>query len=473
MTFFPGSAMPASAAGLTHGDTRLETRALGQYGMQVFNARTYGQMVADGSDETTKFNSLETDAAAAGGIAYFPPGTYGLNNAALKSNVTHVGVRGKSIWQMRPGAQYLASCDSGSASAFVDNMTFESLTMRGLVDVETTFDEHRHALNVSGVRKFTIQFCDLIGWHGDALYFGSSNSTGVERHNQQVQVLYNLFDGLTKNNRNPISFIDIDGALVYGNRAYRFSRSDMPGFVDVEPNPENAAFAVCRNVDVSHNQTFDHNQNVFQLKLPFGMTSVPTGFIVSHNIDDAGASNTNTRLALLAQGDEGRSLIAETSPRHDVKITDNIVRNSGFPVEIDGGINGVGIRRNTFEDMWGGSIFGYWANGVWNTAVEQNDFIRCGFGEGVTHRIENARRTKFRHNNYINCTGTLVQFSAGHDATTTSDFTDWIDQEISGTLTTAISGLSASHTLTAANNKRRAYRENGLSFNTSHFNSTV
>lgn len=443
----------------------------------VYDVKTDFGASGDGTTDDTTNVQAAIDAAntAGGAVVYFPPGTYDVNNLTWKQNVTYLGVKGVSILTIRTGASYLGSCDSGSSTTFVSNMTFDSLTFRGRIDTDTTFDQQRHLLNLNGVRSVTIQNCEFIGWHGDAIYLGSSNSGGVERHNQRVKILYNRFDGLTKNNRNCISIIDGEDILVQGNSARRFSRNDMPGFVDVEPNSASASFAVARKIKVVGNHTEDHNQNFFQLMLPGAMTNNPTDFVIANNTDDAGSSNTNTRFAFLWYTRTGP--IASTAPRQDVLITGNICRNSGYPVEIEGGLNGVTFRNNIFEDIWGASILGYESRLTWNVTWEGNEFIRCGYGEGIVHRVQYNRNTIFKGNIFNDCgttgggSGTLIQFSAGASAAT-SDNTDWIDNVVLGTLTTAISG-SSSHTLTAANNLKRAYRNNGLTVNAAHFATTV
>lgn len=420
--------------------------------------------VGDGTtNDTTAVQNAIDAANASKGTVYFPPGTYDVSNVTWKAGVTYLGVRGASILTIRTGAPYLGSCDSGSSSAFISDMTFRGLNFRGRIDTDTTFDQQRHLLNLNGVEDLIISECEFTGWHGDAIYLGSSNSAGVERHNKRVKIVNNIFDGLTKNNRNCISIIDGDDILIQGNSARRFSRNDMPGFVDVEPNAGNTAFGIVRNIRVIGNHAEDHNQNFFQLNLPTAMTTNPNTFIVTNNTDDAGASNTNTRFAFLAYARSGP--IADSAADQNVLILNNTAKNVYSTLEIEGGVLGVVVRGNTFEDCVGAMLVGYWNNVVRNITIDSNTFLRCGATDGNVIRVNWANTVQIKDNIFHNCVANIMRFSDGESGTT-SDNIDWLSNAITGTGATSLVTKSASHTTTTANNRRRLYRENGLSTTT-------
>lgn len=438
----------------------------------VFNVKdpTYGAVGDDTADDTTAVNAAITAAAVNGGTVFFPPGTYSLNNVTWKAGVRYEGIRGQSILKIRTGAAYLGSCDSGSSSAFISKMTFTGLTFRGRIDTDTTFDQQRHLLNLNGVQSVLIWNCDFIGWHGDAIYLGSSNSGGTERHNRRVTIAFNLFDGLTKNNRNCVSIIDGEDIIVHGNVGLRFSRNDMPGFVDVEPNSLNGAFAICRRITVTNNETSDHNQNFFQMNLPSASyTNEIRDILVANNIDDAGTSNTNTRFTFMAFV----RTATDASSFSNIKFVNNICRNVYCIVEIEGGVNGVDFFGNTFEDCLGAAIIGYWNATTRHIRFENNTFTRCGATDGNVFRLMYCNNISFVNNKWHSCVANLILFGLGESSIGTSTNIDWISNQVTGTGTTSISAKSSTHTLTAASNLRRPYRENGLTISTAHFGTLV
>lgn len=442
-------------------------------GSLMWNVKDYGVTGNGSTDDTAAAQAVIDNASAVGGVVFFPPGTYDLNNVQWKANVRYLGIRGKSILRIRTGAAYLGSCDSGSPTAFISNMHFEGLTFRGRIDTDTTFDQQRHLLNLNGIADCTITNCEFIGWHGDAIYLGSSNSGGTERHNQRVTISRCFFDGLTKNNRNCVSIIDGEMIQIVNNVARRFSRGDMPGFVDVEPNSANSTFAVCRKILVSGNITSDHNQNFFQLNLPSASyTNEVRDILVSNNIDDAdpaAVGNTNTRFAFLLYG---RSVTGASSTQN-ILITENLVRNVYCILEIEGGIVGAELSGNRFEDCAGALIIGYWNATTRHLRIERNNFTRCGVTDGNVIRIEYANNVVIGWNKFHACAANIVAFSLGESSIGSSTMIDYISNQITGTTTTSVSSKHASHTLVASGNLKRGYRENGLTIDPAHFGVTV
>lgn len=424
-------------------------------------------------DSTAAFNAATNDATANGGRVWVPPAEWSVAAGALKAGVTYEGVRGKSVIKIRAGATHLLGCDSGSSTSFVSQMSFIGLTFRGRVDTDTTFDEQRHLFRLAGVQDVGFWNCDFIGWHGDGIYLAGVDFLGSgtsPRHNQRVKVRDCFFDGLTKNNRNCVSIIDGDSILIDGCVGRRFSRSDMPGFVDVEPNGGNGTFAVVKGVEVSNCRTYDHNQNFFQLNLPDATyATAPVDFHIHDNIDDAGATNSNTRFAYLAYA---RTATASSS-RQNIKIHDNACRNAYAVFEIEGGICGMEAHSNTFEDCPGAAILGYWNATTRYLRFHHNTWSNCGSNDGNVVRIEYANNVTFEHETFHNCVGNLIYFGLGESSAGASSDIDYIDNEITGTGTTSISGRHASHAYTPSTNRRRPYRENGLTISATHFATLV
>lgn len=109
-------------------------------------------------------------------------------------------------------------------------ITINDIGFVGWVDVDG-FDEHTHLISLSGVTDVTIERCSFANFRGDAIYFGQGNIGGQEIHNERCTVKDCYFDGVTNNNRNAISFIDIDTSLVDNCTFVRCSRPGQAGFV--------------------------------------------------------------------------------------------------------------------------------------------------------------------------------------------------------------------------------------------------
>jgi Pectate lyase superfamily protein len=448
---------------------------------RTFDVRFYGA-VGDGTTNDTTAVQAALDAAnsAGGGTVYFPFGDYLCHDL---TSYTNVGIRGDGwetiIRQAGTAANnYLISVNPGSGGSSdpttnAKNIVIRDITLRGYVDVDTTFNQQRHLLNLNAVSDVLITNVNFVGWHGDGIYLGSSNSAGVERHNQRVKIVGCNFDGLTKNNRNGISVIDGDDVLIMGCTFRRLARNDMPGCIDIEPNGSNT-FAICRDIKIIGNTASDHNQNFVQIHLPASSFTInPTRFVISGNTDDCGASNTNTGFVML---DQNRTTLDDTSARNEIIIANNVAINHSRPIYSEGGIAGVNITGNTFIAGQNTSLLGY-TNVIRDWRLENNTFYRCSTGDGYVMRVIQADYLSIVHNRFIDCgltagTQGIVVFFANGAASGNSTNVDYLDNSIVGSRMTAISSLGT-HTLSASSNRRRAYRENGLAFNVAHFGTVV
>lgn len=461
-------------AGVTTGAVADYTQAWRKLNRASFDVVADYGATGDGStNDTTSVQAAITAASAAGGgVVWFPEGTYLCGDVTWATNVTLLGTGPTSIIKKTLASSYLFTVNSGSSSVAsnITNLTARGLTFRGTVDTDTTFAEQKHLLNLNGVSDVLIAGCQFVGWHGDAIYLGSGNTGGQERHNQRVKIVNNVFDGLTKNNRNCVSIIDGDDVLIQGNTSRRHTRSDMPGFVDVEPNSGNT-FAVCRDIRVLDNACSDFLGTFFQCHLVDATyTTQPVRILVARN-------QVNAPSAVFAFCDQLRTATL-TSARNDIVLADNqAVCTRPFNI---GGLVGTTIRRNTFTGDQS-ALVGYDTNQqCFNTDVVDNTFADCARSDGTVINLIRGSYLTVARNRFDNCGlangtfGQAFQFGTGTGSTGSSDQIDWIDNIITGTLMTAISAKSASHTITAAaNNLKRAYRHNGLTLNAAHFGTAV
>lgn len=214
-------------------------------------------IIGDGvTDQTSKIQELiEYVSANGGGKIYFPPGTYIVNALAMKSNVELEGTSWKAIIKQKERSFYAITANRGTAGTSnpddnIKNIAIRNLQIVGNIETEG-FAEHEHAVNLNAVTNAVVDNCKIVGWKGDGIYFGSGNQAGLERHNQNVKVTNCVFDGVNNGNRNGVSIIDCDGAIIEKNEFIRCSRADMPGAIDIEPNAY--AFAITRNITIRDN----------------------------------------------------------------------------------------------------------------------------------------------------------------------------------------------------------------------------
>lgn len=208
------------------------------------NVKRFGALGNGVDDDTAAINA----AIGAGSIIYFPAGTYlikGTNSAGLDgvnitgSNKTLYGDHDATIIKQHSSSQYAVSINryNGGTTDVADNV--KNITIRNLKFLATDdFDEHRHLLNVNAVSELLVENCTFEGFRGDGLYIGSGNEPDIERHNERVTVVNCRFDGVNQQNRNGITIIDCDSALVDNCSFRNTTTSAMPGAIDVEPDAD-------------------------------------------------------------------------------------------------------------------------------------------------------------------------------------------------------------------------------------------
>ena len=243
---------PPFTGGVT---TNVETKLA-----QTVSVKDFGA-VGDGvTDDTVAFLAAMTAAPN----VYVPEGTYcvdaGNSSGCLITSGTGYNVYGdgeKSIikrFSYNPSSSCI-NFDSGSSSAFIDDVKFSNLKFLGDVATLGHNETYGHLLRMNGVRRVVIEKCYFEGPRGDAILIGSGpGGPTSERHNYDVVIRDCVFDGVlygATGGRNAISFIDIDRAAIEGNVFRNWSRNDMPGCVCFEPD---YSFGIIKNVTISGNK---------------------------------------------------------------------------------------------------------------------------------------------------------------------------------------------------------------------------
>ncbi len=325
--------------------------ANGKYPLLAFGAPT------DGTSDCTAF--FIKAAGTGGRTITVPAGTFlceGNSNAGiatadtfnLPSNTTIEGIPGATI--IRPfdktarGAFSLEGGDSGSGpdDDLIENVTLRGLTFRGWVNEDGHFEQASN-VNFSGVNGLLIENCRFEAARGDGLTIASGNSgdDGAARHNYNVTIRGCVFDGEVNGvdgGRNAISVIDVDDLLIEDCTFKTWSRSDMPGSIDLEPD---TASQVIKNVTIRNNRFSDCEGNRGHIA------------IVTDNVDNANVANisigpgntftSNNAVSIYTDEDA----VSFPTIRHNIAIFENsAVDVEDFVQKIVGHVYGLYIENN-------------------------------------------------------------------------------------------------------------------------------
>ena len=326
--------------------------------------------------------------APAGGGAG-PGGRYLIGNDAAATlpagaSLTGDGI-GKTIIAKLPAKPFILHADSKSASPArnIAALRFADLSFED--DPARPFSEYSYLLMLSGVSDVAFDRVGFRGWRGDAIHLGSSTTSKTERHNLQVAVRDCLFDGVDANNRNAISVIDCAGLTIERSRFLNCSRPGnggaspedprnprtgvaMPGAIDLEPNAD--AFAVVRDVVIRNNEFRGGGGYAVALYLrPNDQVRTPQANIL---IADNRIADRDGGFAATGFPGDG----AVNGPTYGIVVRNNQVQRCAKPFLI-GGIRGITVDANGFEDCAGAGEIGYAATAA-DVRVTGNRFVRVG-----------------------------------------------------------------------------------------------
>lgn len=158
--------------------------------------------------------------------SYTPEGIAKANGSTL-ANTWLEGAPGLTRFVKSPNKHYfLFAYNAGTGTVANPNEQYwniPNITIKGITFVEANwrygFFESFACISVHAVDNLLIEGCTFLSWRGDAIYVGASDKgDGTEnRHNRNVVIRNNVFDGYNMNNRNPISVQDGSGGKVHDN----------------------------------------------------------------------------------------------------------------------------------------------------------------------------------------------------------------------------------------------------------------
>lgn len=452
----------SSKVGFIAGGTGAIPRTLQDKARELVSVWDY--FLAAEADHTGMFNR----ATAASARVYAPAGNYTVHAANFPANTEIFGDgENRTIITQRAGATatYIFTCDSGSA-VVANNITglrLSNLQLRGTCDTDG-FSQFMYALNLNGVTDVKIQHVKFKGFRGDGLYLGSSNTAGVERHNQRVLVLGCTFDGINNANRNGISVIDCDDLTIEKCYFVNTTSSTMPGAIDLEPN--NDAFPILKNVTIRNNRFENIGGNVGCVcaNIPPAVTALSHNITVENNrfINYTGTGfsisyNTNRVLGI-------------GSEDNNIKIVRNKGSSGAAALNL-AAVKGVKLLDNEFTDYTGASSLGGATaiTGIFDVYAERNTFRRNGSaGSGIGLAVGTVGHIEFVRNKIIDCgTGAGGSSNGIYFATGTSSRVSFDDNSFEAPAGKTLIAIQkdAGHTFTPAGNAFNNNALNGLANN--------
>jgi hypothetical protein len=386
-------------------------------------------------------------------------GTYAVTRLRLRAGLLLMGDMegGPAVLAQRGTGSMLGAVSAGPGQQ-LDGITLQDLTLQGQVESHG-FAEHVHLVDLRGVRNARLQRCVLRGFRGDALYLGGQAADGTARHNTNVLVIENEFDGINGDNRNAISVVDGDGIVIQRNLFQRCTRANMPGAIDVEPNAQ--PFHVVRNIFISSNRLRDIGGNVGAIAIAparHRCDTPPSNFMVAHNIVEGCRAFA---IAFVRMRDDAGSPGTLT---HELRVRGNTIANARRGVGLTG-VAGAVIENNRISDREGSMVGCVEADQrADDVTVRGNHFERCGSAGGVGFSVHHARRLLLQDNHFDDCGNSgpgacALDFRAG-----TSDGVVLVDNRFSSATgrTRAAIQRQARHRWTAAHNRFTGNELEGL-----------
>lgn len=282
-----------------------------------------------------------------GGTLFTPPGNFVAGGLKTYSNICHIGAGKKSVWVQKSGSQYLVSINPGSDGTVntADNITdvlFQNFQLKGTVETDG-FSEFFHLLNINAGSNVHINKMKFTGWRGDAVYIGSGNVAGIERHNENITIRDCIFDGVNNNNRNGISVIDCNGLTIENNYFKNCTKVGMPGSIDVEVDAN--AFHIIKDIRIAKNK-FYSNTGGYAISCSLNASSLVNplkGLTIEKNFIDS--SNTFTGASIFVSTKE---TIAASFASMAIKIKDNRIFPAIVPIAVKK-VKDVEISGNTIH----------------------------------------------------------------------------------------------------------------------------
>jgi hypothetical protein len=386
---------------------------------QVTLATTAGRTVSGaqvtwGTDDTTAFiTAFEAARDNSPASVYIPKGWYlvepragdttaaliysntrvfGDGPASIVRQVGGIGTPGTSVatFGINTWSRGTSNPDQNASGIVIEHLQMQGTT------VEDGFFQWSHNISINAATDVTVRSCKFAGWRGDAVYIGSGTSTStLERHNRQIKVYSCYFDGVNWDNRQGISIIDGDDVSIWNCSFWNTTRANMPGAIDIEPNPANA-FPIVRSIRISscYFRNTGGNTGVIGMALlsPQSTLTTPmrgyliTDCVVVDPINNAGIFMQQSQYP------------TDTTPRNDVSVRGCWFYNVNYVCEIEGA-KGFEFSNNFVNTSTSSLILGYSFKCL-DVLISNNSFIDVGRAGGYALELTQAERVTVEANRF-------------------------------------------------------------------------
>jgi len=295
-------------------------------------------------------------ALATGRPVFVPRGEYLVSMVKLPAHAKIHGAGSDSIIRSAdPDGYAVFYADSGGPSASVADISIRNLVLAGDV-ASHGFREHSHLLVLQGVRAVIIENVGFRGFRGDGLMIEGGNAMAANpvnepRHNREISVRNCWFDGINRDNRNAISIVDGQNIKIENCKFHNVTRPDMPGAIDIEPNPY--PFYHIANITVSDCEFSGIGGNIGAISVfvPSEVSATATGLRFVRN-RMANYVGTGSDYSI-------RCANATKDVRNDIRISGHIGQDGQRPYAVLAG-NGVTVDGDCrFSTYRSASLIGY------------------------------------------------------------------------------------------------------------------
>lgn len=329
------------------------------------------------TDVTTQVQAAIDYLHSVGGGSLYVNGKFLCDGLISYDNIRMYGDGPQSqLIQVSGTTGRLITIDSGSATVNYDGIVFENFQ---LINNTGTFYEYGHLVHLGGVSNALFYKMYITGSRGDGVYLaGQDIAVVAERHNKNVTFRDCVFNGINNENRNGISAVDCDGLTVDNCVFKNYTKSTMPGPIDLEPNAN--AFHVIKNVVITNN-TFTANGGGFGIAVYTNaavLTTPISGIVIRDNYFDS--TNTTSGADITLQTAEDTTAV----PHMSILVSGNTHKTSAPPVLVKK-INGVTFSSNLYQGSSGFNvgITTVAAETARNIIIRDNSFLDCGNAGGI------------------------------------------------------------------------------------------
>lgn len=404
-----------------------------------------------------------------GGNVYYNGATYVVENIETYGNIAHHGVYGATTLKRPdvpiPGIHpimHVNAYDGGTADPADNekNILIEDIIFHGNSDV-LGFNQSYHNLEIAAASFVTIQRCQFIYPRGDGIILDVGTLGILERHNEDIKILYNFFDGWdggAVGGRNAISVYDCVNLDIIGNKIIRTGTVGMPGGIDIEPYLK--TWTRLTNITIADNEFYYNTRSLIQISLNGADTYTlhPAGFKILNNYADGTNTEAVPTMVVRFWNNDAPYLVSATDMPNGVIIDGNQFYDRLSSTCSIRGTKGTIIRNNTWYNM-GIVILGEYQNNIsennYDLIVDSNIFEVGGNIVGLVsignNDILQFTNNIFRDPNLVAGTGQHALSFFGDGVITASSYVIISGNFFGGTMIEAVD--VGSHNFTPETNR--------------------